>query len=292
MFNTSVINSEISNDIEQSLKFAQSMGFDAIEIHSAWGKNIETLDISEMRKLKQLVKSYNLKVSCISSTLFLRCFLDNHFELVPEVMGLQTISGDYNFHLNALQQAFIASEILEAPIIRVFGFQKENKLTEETFTMAAEKFRIPVAQAKEAGITLALENCPHTSFGWGKNAAKLVQLINSPAFRLLWDPANGVRAGEVDCIQSLPTIIPLLALVHAKDILQLPDGDFKYLAVGQGAVPWKVIFHELKKNKYEGMVSIETHFIDNDGSNAGAVKESFTSMNKILSTLSLPGTNS
>jgi sugar phosphate isomerase/epimerase len=288
MFLKSVINIEIGNNIEQSLEFAQANGFDAIEIQNVWGKNIEMLEKDELNRLNQLVKAHNLKVSCISSTLFLRCFLDDRPQIAPEIKGFPTISGNYPSHLKGLQRAILAAQILDAPLIRVFGFQKENQITNNTFTQAAERFQAPIEQAKQAGITLALENCPHTSFGWGIHAVKLIQMINSPVFRLLWDPANSITDGEPDCIQAMPDIFPVLAHVHAKDVLVFPNGNRQYLAVGQGNVPWKVVFQELIKNNYDGAISIEPHFVDNEASKAGAVLESLYAMEDIISTISLP----
>ncbi len=262
MFKNSVINIEISNDIEQSLEFAQSNGFESIEIHSAWDKNIEFMELDELSRLDSLIKARGLKVSCLSSTLFLRCFLDDHLGLTPEVRGLNAIIGDYHFHLRALECALQAAEVLEAPLIRVFGFTKEVETTDEVFEMAVEKFLKPAEMAKGAGKVLALENCPHTSFGWGVNAAKLVNMIDSPNLRLLWDPAGAVRAGEPDCIQAMPDIIPLLVHVHAKDIQPDFDERKRYMCIGEGVVPWPTIFKELIDQNYNGAISLETHFLE------------------------------
>ncbi len=207
MFTNSVINIEISNDIEQSLDFAKLNGFEAIEIHSAWDKNVEFMDTNELSRLANLVKKYELKVSCLSSTLFLRCFLDDHLGLAPDVHGFNAIIGDYRFHLRALERALQAAEILNAQFIRIFGFKKEIDITDEVFEIAAEKLRKPAEIARDAGKVLVLENCPHTSFGWGENAARLINMIDSPNLRMLWDPAGAVRAGEPDCIQAMPDIL-------------------------------------------------------------------------------------
>lgn len=287
MFQTSVINIEISKDIELSLEIAHNLGINQIEIHSAWGKNIECLEENELKKLKKLVDKYGMSVPCISSTLFLRTFLDGRDNEAPEVGGFPAISGDYNCHLEKLQQAFRAAEILESSLIRVFGFQEADELNENTFALAAEKFSMPAKQAQEAGYTLVMENCPHTSFGWGKNAAKLVRMVNLPAFRLLWDPAGGIRAGEPDCIQSMPEIMPLIAHVHAKDILMLPDGGREYLAVGKGQVPWRTILKALIEQHYSGAISLEPHYLGEDGTKSGAVRETLDGMEEILSSLGI-----
>lgn len=285
MFKNSVINIEISNDIEQSLEFARSNGFDMIEIHSAWDKNVEDLDMEELSRLDSLIKTHGLKVSCLSSTLFLRCFLDDRLEPATEIKGLKAIVGDYQFHLRALERALKAAEVLDAPLIRVFGFKKEEEITDEVFEMAAEKFRKPTEMAKEAGKVLVLENCPHTSFGWGLNAVRLLKLINSPNLRLLWDPAGAVRAGELNCIQAISDIIPLLAHMHAKDIQPDLESDKRYMCIGKGVVPWSTIFKELIYKNYEGAISLETHFLGKDGLKASAVLESRDAMKNMLATI-------
>jgi sugar phosphate isomerase/epimerase len=285
MFKNSVINIEISNDIDQSLAFAQSNGFESIEIHSAWDKNIELMDVDELSRLDGLVKAHGLKVSCLSSTLFLRCFLDDHLGIAPGVHGLNAVIGDYRFHLRALERALQAAEILDAPLIRVFGFKKEAVTTQAVFEMAAERFRKPAEMAKAAGKVLALENCPHTSFGWGVNAAKLVSMVDSPGLRLLWDPAGALRAGEPDCIQAMPDIIPLLAHVHAKDIQPDAEADKRYMCIGEGVVPWPTIFQELLDQHYQGAVSLETHYLGKDGKKSSAVLESRNAMQKMLAAL-------
>lgn len=283
MFSTSVINTEIGDNIEQSLKFAQANNFDAIEIQAVWGKHIETVEKDDLNKLRELVNAYELKVSCISTTLFLRSYLGDCQRIAPEIKGLPAFAGNHDAHIKGLQQAILAAQILEAPSIRVFGFQKEAVLTEETFIQTAEKLQTPIELAKKAGITLAIENCPFSPFAWGINVVKLIQMIDSPAFRLLWDPANSVRAGEPDCLQAIEDIIPLVAHVHAKDVLMLPDGGRRYLPIGQGGVPWKTIFQKLISSNYDGAISLEPHFIDKNGSKTGAVKESLIAMKSVLS---------
>jgi sugar phosphate isomerase/epimerase len=282
MFPISVINIEISYDIEQSLKTAREFGIKQIEIHSAWQKNIECMEVTEVKELKKLVEKYNLTVSCISSTLFLRAYLDDRDEIAPELKGFKAISGDYSHHLNKLQYAFRAAQILETPLVRVFPFQKAEILTEDVFSRAAEKFALPAKLAKENGVTLVMETCPHTSFGWGKNAAKLIRMIDSPALKLLWDPAGAIRAGEPDCLQSISDILPLVRHVHAKDIVVLPDGGREYLSIGKGQIPWMTIFQALRANQYSGVISLEPHFHGQDGSKTSAIKESLEGLNRIL----------
>jgi sugar phosphate isomerase/epimerase len=282
MFAISVINIEISYDIEEALKSVHELGIEHIEIHSAWGKNIECLEDSELQELKRLTDTYNLKIPCISSTLFLRTYLDDRDEIAPEIKGFRAIFGDYKYQLKMLHRAFRAAEILDSPLVRVFPFQKVEVLTEDIFSIAAEKFAVPAKLAIENGFTLVMETCPHTSFGWGINATKLIQMIDSRAFKLLWDPAGSIRAGEPDCMQSISDIMQLAAHVHAKDILVLPNGGREYLAVGKGQLPWMTILQSLRNANYSGVISLEPHFRGQDGSKVSAIKESLEGLRNML----------
>lgn len=282
MFSTSVINIEISFDIEQALKTAHDLGIDQVELHSAWEKNIECMEDSELLRLKGLIDKYNLTVSCISSTLFLRTYLDDRDEIAPEIKGFWAISGNYDHHLKMLRHTFRAADILETQMIRVFPFQKTEELTDDVFTQAAEKFSLPAKLAAENGHVLVMETCPHTSFGWGKHAARLIKMIDAPSFKLLWDPAGALRAGEPDCLQSISDILPLIMHVHAKDILLLPDGNREYLAIGKGQLPWTTILQKLINTNYSGAISLEPHYRGQDGSKISAIKESLHGLNSIL----------
>lgn len=274
MFKNSVINIEISNDIEKSLEFAQANGFQFIEIQSAWGKNIENLEKDELMILDQMVKDHGLKVSCVSSTLFLRCFLDDSPGYAPEIRGFSASAGDYKLQMKALQRAFQAADILGTSLIRIFGFAKAEEINDDAFTMAAEKLQEPINQAKNAGHILVLENCPHTSFGWGINVARLIKLVDSPILRLLWDPAGSVRAGESDCVQALKDLVQLAEHVHVKDISSVQNNKGNYTTPGKGLVPWETIIRTLIDSEYKGAFSIEPHYLGSNGTKAGAVLES------------------
>lgn len=282
LFKFSVINIEVSKNIKTALEFASSNGFEYIELHSAWGKNIETLSKGEILKLKQLIISYGLKVSCISSTIFLRCFLDDRNLVAPEIKGFDSISGNYDDHIKYLINAILAAEMLDAPIVRVFGFQKEPLINIQLLNKVVEKFEKPSKLAKEAGLILALENCPHTSFGKVDDAVKLIELIDSSSVRLLWDPANSLAAGAMAGYQNISSLLPFLAIIHVKDFILNSEGKRIYVPAGEGELKWDGIIQHLKNTNFSGFLSFEPHFRGKDGSKASAILESKSSMQKIF----------
>jgi len=132
MYKLGVITDQVSMDFEESLRFIKDLGLEYIEIHALWNKNIEELSDEEVAEAKRLVKKYDLKVSLISSTLFLQCHLDESdkgFESIDDYFI--TISGDYNTHLKALQRCIELCDIFDSDKLRTFGFIQEKEYDDE-----------------------------------------------------------------------------------------------------------------------------------------------------------------
>lgn len=288
MFRLGTITDELSPNVERALKMASQLGVIDVEIHTAWNTNVEELTDAQVDWLKEALAAFRLRVPVISSTIFLRCSLLDSSEAVPRLPGFRAIGGGYADHLRALGRVFEVARILEAHILRIFGFWREGPTTEEVEQLAAERLGPALELAREAGVVLALETCPHSYFDWGIRAARLVQRINSPWLRLLWDPAGAYRAGEPDYLAPYPTLRPYLAHVHVKDMVVnpcLPRGR-AYVPVGQGEINWKEIMTRLVRDGYDGVLSLETHHMGPDGRRESAAKASFAGLARLYRAVS------
>jgi L-ribulose-5-phosphate 3-epimerase len=204
-------------------------------------------------------------------------------EAVPRLPGFRAIGGAYTDHLRALGRALEVARILQAPIVRIFGFWREGPTTDEVEQLAAERLGPAIELACEAGVVLALETCPHSYFDWGIRTARLVQRIDSPWLRLLWDPAGAYRAGELDYLAPYPALRPYLAHVHVKDMVvdpSLPRG-LAYVPVGHGEIDWKKIMTWLVHDGYDGVLSLETHHLGPDGRRESAATASFAGLARL-----------
>ena len=100
VFDLGIITDQISMDFEESLKAVKKLGLKYVEIHSLWDKNIEDLNKEEIKKVKSLLKSYDLFLSDISSTIFLQCSINDNPNDFPSLADwFLTISGDFKKHL-------------------------------------------------------------------------------------------------------------------------------------------------------------------------------------------------
>jgi sugar phosphate isomerase/epimerase len=280
MFQLGAITDELSPDIERALDLAAELGLKQIELHTALGRTVEEWDDEQVTWLQAALNQRGLSVCCISSTVFLRCHLAADPIPIPSLPGFRSIEGSYKRHLTALERCLEIAQRFCAPVVRIFGFWRAGPTTAEIYTEASHKLSEAAQMAAFMGVRLALENCPHTYFDWGRRAAKLVAKVDSPFLGMLWDPCSSLRSGDPDYLAHSSEISRCLLHIHAKDIVmdsQLKRGR-KYVPVLQGQVNWTEIFFQLKRSGYDGVVCLETHHNGPDGTRASAAKASFAGL--------------
>jgi sugar phosphate isomerase/epimerase len=289
MFRLGAIVNEVSRDTERALSILEQWKVRDVEIHTAWGKSVELLSAQELQRLVDSLKSRQMKTCCVSSTVFLRCHLDDREEPIEWDSGFVSIEGNYQAHLDALECCFGIAEKFQAPMIRIFGFWRTGPTTDDVFQQAVERIGRAAVLAERAGFPLVLENCPHTYFDWGSRAAQLLEMLDTKWVRSLWDPANSIRADDPDYLSGYRLLRNRMMHVHAKDIRKdpsLPSGR-AYVPVGRGLVDWKGILTQLSHDGYDGIVSLETHHVADDGSLETAARESFAGLASILEEMAL-----
>ena len=181
MYKIGAITDQVSMDFEESLKFIKKLGLEYIEIHALWDKNIEELTDEEVSEVKRLVKKYGLKVSLVSSTLFLQCPLDESDKKYGPIDDyFITIYGDYDLHIKALERCIELCDIFNTDKIRTFGFLKDKELDDDNaVARIKEKLARPIEMAERAGLMLVLENCPHTYLQFGSLTKRVIEDIGS-----------------------------------------------------------------------------------------------------------------
>jgi sugar phosphate isomerase/epimerase len=285
MFKIGLITDQVSMDFEKALAFIKEQGMEYIEIHALWNKNIEELSDEEAARAKKLVDAAGLKVSNISSTLFLQCHLEGTgggFESIDDYFI--TIEGDERAHLRALDRCIRLAGLFGCDKIRTFGFIKEREMEEgEAVERIAGKLKKPVETAERAGITLVLENCPHTHLTYGSLTGRVIEALGSKSFRALWDPANALRSGGKPYPDDYQSVRPYIAHVHAKDLLV--DGKPRLVPLGEGTIDYRGIFASLLKDGFDGVVSIEPEYVDAKGGRPEGCRRSIAGAVRILSSL-------
>lgn len=269
----SIITDQISMDFEEALKTAKRQDYNSIEIHSLWGKTVEDLTGQEVLKVRELLKTYDMKVSCLSSTIFFMCPLYDYYALDSFNQKFLTLNGGLEKHLEGLKRAAEISQKLEAPFIRIFPFRfpsNKKDVCEDDLKLVTENINTAVRIAENLDVVLVLENCPHSHMPKGIMTKKVIDNINSTNLKLLWDSGNSYRApidilsdkyAQVSPYDELDLILPAIKHVHLKDYKYVNNGDastYNHITFGEGSMDYEKILKKLYISKYNNAVSLES----------------------------------
>jgi sugar phosphate isomerase/epimerase len=147
--------------------------------------------------------------------------------------------------------------------------------------MIKEKLKKPIEMVEKAGLVLLLENCPHTYLQFGALTKKVIEEMDSRSFRALWDPANAMRSGGNPYPEDYGHIKNYIAHVHAKDISL--EGELHMVPLGEGIIDYNGILRSLKKDGFDGVISLEPEFVDQAGGRPEGCRKSLDGIKRILS---------
>jgi sugar phosphate isomerase/epimerase len=262
-FKVAVINDEISPDLDHAgYVAAHDFGLSWIELRSMWGKNVIDLDSAQVAEARKILAKYGLQVTDIASPLFKTDW--------PGAPRSQYGSKGDTF--GAAQAAFNKQdEILERSIalarefstgkVRCFDFWRLDDVTPYRAAID-EKLRSAAETAGKQNILLVLENEFACNTATGREAARLLQAVETPHLALNWDPGNAVMRGELDAFPTGWNLLPQNRIhhCHCKNAVRNAEGKIEWAPVDKGFIDWTAQFRALVRMGYRDAVSLETHW--------------------------------
>jgi sugar phosphate isomerase/epimerase len=240
-----VVTDEISDDLQEALDTATEWGIQQVELHNVWGKNICHLTDADLSRALRLVRRSGLPVTCIDS-LTLRCRLDDDAE--------------YEQHVRHLLRSIEIAPLFGTNVVRLFSFWKEPALDAEGWERVFAKMELPIRIAEREGVTLGFENVASGNIGTSGDCERLFAEFDSPALRLIWDPANARAAGDGrSAAEGYSRLRAHIHHVHVKDVA-FADGQREWRPIGGGEVDYAGFFRALLADGYGGVVALETHY--------------------------------
>lgn len=278
MLKLGIITDQISQEFDDAVATVASLGAGYIEIHSLWGKTVEDLDIDEAMRAAKIARSHGLRVSNLSTTLFLMCPLEEGKEgrIRPFSNTFIAKNGDWKTHLNLLNHCVRLCEIFDTKLIRVFGFRRYMEPDQWVLRAINDRFERATELAERYGIFLALENCPHTFLGTARLTRQIVRGIGSAHLSQLWDPGNSLRSGAIPYPEEYAMTMGHLSHIHIKNYRRDPQsGMLFHTHVGEGEIDYEKIFRQLLHDSYGGVVSLETEYFTKSESRKNATRRSY-----------------
>lgn len=212
---------------------AKLAGFDGVEISA--GGPADELDIAKPEtraRYKAQMLATGLPISSIMMGLFNSCPLATDSRAVAW-----------------MKQSIDAAQDLKAKNILLAFFGKGDLLAgshlkEEDFKAAAQRIKVVAPYARDAGITLAIEN-----YLSAEQNLRLLELINAASVRIYYDVYNTGKAKKYDSPAEIRALGSRLAQVHYKNGPNYLDEDKPYFAAVSAA---------LRAVGYQGWITLET----------------------------------
>lgn len=273
MFKLGVITDGISRDFEYALDVMVETGLEYVELQYLWEKQVGDLTDADVARVKGLIDARNLKVSCIS-----------HHNLSVLPVDTAVVAPAYREHITTLQRCIDVAKALGTNLVRIFSFRKEMVLfgaepivSEGTWSTLLDRLEEPLRIADDADITLVIETAISGNVTSALLARKLIDELDVPHLKVLWDPCSSLYCTEVPYPDGYEVIREHIAHVHLKDgVVNLPAATFDFCAMRQGQMDpyYNDIVSALKRDGYEGTISLESVYTPVDGTREDGFRES------------------
>jgi len=281
-FRLSVITDEITQDFGHALEIAsKEFGLNYVELRGLWKKNIINLDEKETGEVRRLLQKFDLRVTDIASPLFKTDWpgapTSKYSPKTPQ------FGADYSFAQQGevLERSVAIAKALGTDRVRCFDFWRLDD--PKPFREAMDsKLRDTAAQVASKNITLLLENEFACNTATGAEAARTLQAVQSPNFKLNWDPGNAAYRGEIafpDGFAKIPK--ERMGHMHCKDVVRKADGTFEWAAMARGIIDYLGQFRALVQAGYSGTMSLETHW-RGAGTEEESSRQSMAGMKELL----------
>ena len=273
MFKLGTITDGISRDFEYALDTMVETGLEYVELQYLWEKQVGDLTDADIERVKGLIEARNLKVSCIS-----------HHNLTALPVETAVDAPAYQAHLATLQRCIDVAQALGTSLVRIFSFRKEMVLfgaepiiSEGAWTTLLNRLEEPLRVADAAGITLVIETAISGNVTSAYLARKLIDELDAPHLKVLWDPCSSLYCTEIPYPDGYEVIREHIAHVHLKDgVVNLPAATFDFCAMRQGQMDpyYNNIVDALKRDGYDGAISLESVYTPVGGTREDGFRES------------------
>lgn len=273
MFKLGTITDGISRDFEYALDTMVETGLEYVELQYLWEKQVGDLTDTDIERVKGLIEDRNLKVSCISH---------HNLTALPVDTAVDDIA--YRAHIATLQRCIDVAQALGTNLVRIFSFRKEMVLfgaepiiSEGAWTTLLNRLEEPLRIADAAGITLVIETAISGNVTSAHLARKLIDELDAPHLKVLWDPCSSLYCTEIPYPDGYEAIREHIAHVHLKDgVVSLPAATFDFCAMRQGQMDlyYNDIVNALKRDGYDGAISLESVYTPVDGTREDGFRES------------------
>ncbi|HPT97886.1 MAG TPA: Gfo/Idh/MocA family oxidoreductase [Armatimonadota bacterium] len=239
----SIFTDELRVDITEGLPIIKSWGLHAVDLRNmVFGKPAEALPPEELPRLRKLLDDHGMKVGCLESSLA-KVHLPGPERCKAEEEKLEGI--------------IRAADALDCRLVRAFFYWQppaaESGLLAHRSDLqqqVLDRFAPLAERARQAGLTLAFENCGVTP----DEVFAILDLLGVPGWGLAWDCHNSWDCDERrrDEDAYILRMVQRAKLVHVKATQAVPG-------TAEELIPYAKVLQACNNAGVAGPVSAETH---------------------------------
>jgi sugar phosphate isomerase/epimerase len=258
-FPIAAITDEFSQEIETATQAMAQIGMTGAELRMVFGKNIIDLSDAELDRAREIVAESGLEIISIASPL-LKCLLPDS-PPVDDRFHQDVFASRHTFadQPRLAERAFEIAERSGAKIIRVFSYWRTID-PGACFERIAHALEGLAGLAAGHGCVIGLENEHACNIATGAETERLLNAVDHPNLKVVWDPANAYVSGETPFPDGYRRVaVDRIVHVHAKDC-RTENGRLVWGPLGEGGIDWKGQIQALAADDYPGWLSLETHW--------------------------------
>lgn len=287
-----VVTDEIDEDFARACSIAREEGMSYVELHSLWGKQVHELTDTELDRALRLTAENGLRTHLVCGMFF------RPFHLADLSLDEMESHPLFQEHMNRLERFITIAHKFKAPNIRTFGFTRDvggdnpsprspdgGGIDEETLAKIAKGIRIACQRLQDEGLVLALENARSLYANTGGNMRLVLDAVQMPNLKIIWDPANAFVAGE-DPAVGYQQVKGHIVDIHCKDAVVLDEGSglTGWARIGAGGTDWHAHL-TLLQNEPVDTYTVETHWQANGQDKAANTRQTFASLKDLIADL-------
>lgn len=245
-----------SETLEHVAAFAGEYGFEALEVSAGPGSrhiNLTDFTEAEAARVTDLLERRNLRISSLAA-------YTNNTDADPVRRAAAN---------DTVRKAVDAAKLLGVDVVcTLAGMPVPGKSKMQTIEEdCAAVFAPLVEYAAQRGVKIALENWYATNIQHLGHWQRLFEVVPDANFGLNFDPSH-LAWQDIDYIRAVEVFAPRIFHTHAKDTEinlskkawvgnQDGGGWWRYVIPGLGVVKWGEYIAALRRNGYNGVLSIE-----------------------------------
>jgi sugar phosphate isomerase/epimerase len=280
-FKLGIITDEITADLAEASDFLASYGMHWAELREIWAHNLMNSPQEDLDRAKKILAAHKIQVSDIASPIFKWNLpqMPSHANEKRDEFKASFVESDADA---VLEKSFRLARFFGTRKVRIFSYWRVEE-PEKAYPMVRDRLAKAAQVARNNDIVLVLENEHSCNIGTGKELGRILKDVNSPNLRGVWDPGNATMLGETPYPDGYNAVRGMCSHMHIKDTRKNPEtGKLDWAPVGGGIIDFKGQFEALRRDKYDGTMSLETHYRRADGNKVESTRESLEGLLKVL----------